>query len=89
MGIPYTNILLDSWWYFKGTAAGVSRWDPMPSVFPHGLEYLFNATGWVQQLHNRYWSANTTYAKQNGGKWDFLIDDNGFALPLDPGFWDM
>jgi len=27
-----------------------------------------------EQAHNRYWSAETTYAKQNGGRWDFFID---------------
>lgn len=41
------------------------------------------------QGHNRYWSANTDYAKQNGGKWEFLIDDaSQYALPLEQGFWD-
>ena len=53
VSIPYRHVLLDSWWYFKGANGGVSTWDAMPSVFPHGLEYLYNATGWVQQLHNR------------------------------------
>ena len=33
-GIPYRYVLLDSWWYYKGTGAGVSRWDAMPSIFP-------------------------------------------------------
>lgn len=89
-GIPYRYVLLDSWWYFKGTNSGVATWDAMPSIFPHGLEYLYNVTNWPQQLHNRYWASNTTYAKQNGGKWDFLIDQTGdIALPLDPAFWDM
>lgn len=89
VGIPYRYVLLDSWWYFKGTNSGVSRWDAMPSIFPHGLEYLYNATNWPQQLHNRYWAANTSYAKQNGGPWNFIIDnDAGIALPTDPAFWD-
>ena len=62
----------------------------MPSVFPHGLNYLYDRTGWVVQGHNRYWSAETTYAKENGGKWNFLVDKTGgYALPHDQDFWNF
>ncbi len=47
------------------------------------------------QGHNRYWSNETTYAKQNGGQFEFLIDnqsgDNGHghgAVPVQQEFWD-
>eukprot|EP00052_Salpingoeca_macrocollata_P034590 m.12039 g.12039 ORF g.12039 m.12039 type:complete len:746 (-) comp6683_c0_seq1:50-2287(-) len=86
-GIPYRYILLDSWWYFKGKHDGVTTWDPMPDVFPHGLEYLYNVTGWSQQLHNRYWSADNTYAKQNGGQYDFIIQGEK-GVPTEQRFWD-
>eukprot|EP00047_Mylnosiga_fluctuans_P005404 m.240269 g.240269 ORF g.240269 m.240269 type:complete len:744 (+) comp13641_c0_seq1:87-2318(+) len=87
VGIPYTYVLLDSWWYYKGFNSGVSRWDARPDIFPHGLEYLYNKTGWPTQLHNRYWATNNTYAKQNGGKWDFIIDPK-MAIPTDADFWN-
>ncbi|EDQ89592.1 uncharacterized protein MONBRDRAFT_36925, partial [Monosiga brevicollis MX1] len=88
--IPYRYILLDSWWYYKGPHNGVTVWDAMPSIFPHGLEYFFNKTGWYQQLHNRYWSAETPYAKQNGGEYDFLIDESSqYAVPTEQAFWDQ
>ena len=39
--------------------------------------------------HNRYWSASTPYAAQNGGRWRFALDQrSGFALPLGRDFWD-
>jgi hypothetical protein len=88
--IPYRYWLADSWWYFKGLRNGVKNWTAMPSVFPHGLAYVYEQTGWLVQGHNRYWSADTDYAAQNGGKWRFLVDAEGsqYALPYDQGFWD-
>ena len=32
--------------------------------------------------HNRYWAADTTYAKKNGGKYDFVVE-NEKAIPVD------
>ena len=32
--IPYKHVLLDSWWYTKGAAAGVKEWDATNSTFP-------------------------------------------------------
>jgi hypothetical protein len=29
-GIPYRGVLLDSWWYWKGTGGGVKNWTAMP-----------------------------------------------------------
>jgi len=90
-GIPYRHWLMDSWWYFKGTGGGVKNWTAMPSIFPHGADYVYNKTEWPVVAHNRYWSANTDYAKQNGGKWDFIIEPdshNGLAFPLQQEFWD-
>ena len=69
--------LADSWWYYKGVKDGVKNWTAMPSIFPRGLEYLYEKTGWTVQGHNRFWSENTDYAKQNGGKWNFLMDTTG------------
>lgn len=62
----------------------------MPSIFPDGLDYVYNHTGWAIVGHNRYWSDNNVYAKQNGGQYDFIIDkDTQTALPTDQKFWDF
>ena len=37
----------------------------------------------MQQNHNRMWAPDNTYAKQNGGKWNFVIDGSGVAVPDD------
>ena len=86
-GIPYRYVQLDSWWYYKGAVGGIKNWTAMPSVFPHGIWYLSNKTDWPIVAHNRYWSNNTDYAKQNGGLFNFIIDEDGYALPVDPEFW--
>ncbi|EGD83514.1 hypothetical protein PTSG_04123 [Salpingoeca rosetta] len=91
--IPYRWILLDSWWYFKGTGNGVKNWTAMPQIFPpggtDGLAEFTSITQWPVIGHNRYWSNNTDYAIQNGGK--FAFSDNKYAMvvPLEQAFWDF
>eukprot|EP00494_Astrolonche_serrata_P003560 UN03567 len=75
-GIPYRHVLLDSWWYYQGAGGGVKAWYPRYDVFPNGMQYVHNATDWKIMAHNRYWSSDTVYAKQNGGAYDFIIEDN-------------
>ncbi|XP_061187986.1 uncharacterized protein LOC133196052 [Saccostrea echinata] len=77
----------DSWWYYKGLSGGVKLWEPRPDVFPHGFGYFYNHTYSLLALHNRYWSKDTTYAKQNGGHYDFIVEKSG-ALPIDQKFWN-
>ena len=87
--IPYAYVLLDSWWYYKGEGGGVKTWAPRPDIFPSGLEAFVKATGWKTQLHNRYWANDTTYATQNGGAYDFVVEAaNSLALPTSQRFWD-
>jgi hypothetical protein len=89
VGLPYKWWLADSWWYYKGIGDGVKTWVSRPDVFPHGLEYVWNRTGWPVQGHNRFWAADTTYATRNGGDYSFLVDEqSGFALPSSQRFWD-
>ena len=83
--IPYRHFLMDSWWYYKGTGNGVKNWTAMTSIFPNGIDAVYDKTEWPIVAHNRYWSANTDYAKQNGGDWDFIVEPNshgGLAFPL-------
>lgn len=63
------------------------NWTAMTSVFPHNLTWLNQQTGWPVQGHNRFWSPNTNYAKQNGGPWEFIVEEK-YALPIDADFWD-
>lgn len=68
-----------------------------PTIFPGGnagIRNLSATTGWAIIAHNRYWAANTNYATQNGGSWDFYVDAAGspaggqMAVPLQLGFWE-
>ncbi|KAH8067431.1 hypothetical protein JL721_7542 [Aureococcus anophagefferens] len=94
-GIP-RYVLLDSWWYYQATdTGGVTNWTARPDVFPSGMRHVRDATGWPIVAHNRYWSGETVYAKQNGGDFDFIIEDvrggkhgGSWAFPDDPAFWD-
>ena len=57
-----TNIIIDSWWYFKGENSGVSLWEPMPSVFPEGMGNVHENMGNMPlALHNRYFSPDNEY----------------------------
>ncbi|KAH8045474.1 hypothetical protein JL720_16676 [Aureococcus anophagefferens] len=83
-GIPYRYVLLDSWWYYQATdTGGVTNWTARPDVFPSGMRHVRDATGWPIVAHNRYWSGETVYAKQNGGDFDFIIEADGPATYLD------
>eukprot|EP00475_Leptophrys_vorax_P030484 TRINITY_DN4571_c0_g1_i1.p1 TRINITY_DN4571_c0_g1~~TRINITY_DN4571_c0_g1_i1.p1 ORF type:complete len:776 (+),score=200.17 TRINITY_DN4571_c0_g1_i1:255-2330(+) len=87
LNLPFRYVLLDSWWYFKGSSNGVKNWTAMPSVFPHGLQSFHENTGMMFQGHNRYWAPETDYAKQNGGQYDFIVEQN-FAMPIARDFWN-
>lgn len=86
-GIPYKHVLLDSWWYTKGKGSGVKEWDATSTTFPHGLEAFQKQTGWRTQMHNRHWSRDNIYAKQNGGTYDFILEDT-LGIPTDQRLWD-
>ncbi|XP_071834017.1 uncharacterized protein [Apostichopus japonicus] len=85
--IPYRYMQLDSWWYYKGLHGGVKNWTAMPLVFPNGLKTFQKEVGYSFHAHNRWWSPDTDYAKQNGGKYEFIVE-TGKALPQDKDFWD-
>jgi len=87
--IPYRYILLDSWWYLKDESSAVTMWEADPAVYPHGLYNMWQQTGWPVQGHNRFWSAKTPYAKQNGGNYEFIVEPhNQKSIPVDQRFWD-
>jgi hypothetical protein len=55
----------------------------------YAVEAVHRNTKWLVQGHNRYWAADTVYAYQNGGDYDFIIDlvKNG-SIPTEQRFWD-
>eukprot|EP01064_Diplonema_japonicum_P022867 TRINITY_DN330_c17_g1_i1.p1 TRINITY_DN330_c17_g1~~TRINITY_DN330_c17_g1_i1.p1 ORF type:complete len:753 (+),score=190.36 TRINITY_DN330_c17_g1_i1:65-2323(+) len=92
--IPYKYILLDSWWYFKGSQNGVVNWTATPQTFPPGgdnaLKSFTEATNWMVIGHNRYWDHSTTYSVHNGGKFNFSDDGSShYVVPLTKDFWDF
>lgn len=75
--------------YYKGEGGGIATWDPRPDVFPEGsLAPFYEKTGWLGQLHNRYWSTDTPYATKNGGKYNFVFDGSSVCVPDDQQFWN-
>ena len=86
-GVPYRHMLLDSWWYFKGELGGVKNWTARPDIFPNGLQALHANLTVPWLAHNRWWAPETDYARQNGGQYDFVIQNN-FGLPTEQRFWD-
>ena len=87
-GIPYRYLQLDSWWYYKGVDGGVKNWTAMDSVFPFGIDYIARSTDWPLAAHNRYFSSDTDYAMQNGGQYNFVVNETaGISLPDDVDFW--
>ncbi|KAL3880433.1 hypothetical protein ACJMK2_032671 [Sinanodonta woodiana] len=85
--IPYRYFQFDSWFYPKDEYGGVKTWVAMEGIFPDGLRYVWNALDLPIAAHNRYWSSQTTYAIQNGGKFKFLLEPPK-AIPVDQTFWD-
>ena len=100
--IPIRWILYDSWFYLKennvsgnprDTNHGTINWtDAASFIFPSGLRYMYEQTGWPVVGHARAWSTHNVYAKQNGGDFDFTFDENDMgdklALPTSHTFWD-
>ena len=88
MGIPFRYLQIDSWWYYKGKGNGVKNWTAMPDIFPNGIDAVVKKTGWPIMAHNRYFSSDTDYAKQNGGAFEFYIERET-ANPNDASFWEF
>ncbi|TRY70847.1 hypothetical protein TCAL_01214 [Tigriopus californicus] len=84
--IPVRHLEIDSWWYPKDFLLAVEEWSALEDIFPNGLDFLQNRIGLPIVAHNRYWSRNTTYAKENGGAFDFIREI--VAIPQDQDFWN-
>ena len=102
--IPYKWILYDSWFYLKSNktskdglpqdpAHGAINWtDADPAIFPHGLRYVYEKTGWPVVAHARAWAVDNVYAEYNGGKYPFGkgmdLWNQTISIPLTDQFWD-
>lgn len=102
--VPVKWILYDSWFYPKTNyttkqgkpqdpAHGALNWtDADPKIFPHGLRYVYRATGWPVVGHGRAWAKDNVYAEYNGGKYPFAqgsdIENQTIGIPLTESFWD-
>ena len=52
------------------------------------IENLYSKTGLKVVAHNRYWATDNVYATQNGGSYNFIVEnDTKRALPQDNNFW--
>jgi hypothetical protein len=86
--IPYKYWLLDSWWYYQSSEKlhAVTNWTSRPTVFPHGMRYLYEQTSWKVQGHNRMWPIDNHYQHQ----YDFIKsekDPSYVSLPTEYRFW--
>ncbi|XP_067662767.1 uncharacterized protein [Haliotis asinina] len=86
IGLPVRYFQYDDWWYYVDPHNAIMQWKPRPDVFPSGLEWLYNKTSLPVLAHSKFWSSNNTYAKKNGGAYNFIIDGDK-ALPTDERFW--
>jgi hypothetical protein len=87
--IPYRYLQLDSWFYPKGEGGGVVDWNATANAFPDGLSAFHDKVGMPFYAHNRHWSAEAVYARQNGGDYDFIVEpSNKLAIPVEQRFWN-
>ena len=52
-------------------------------LIPCRIRFVYNKTGLHSVGHNRYWSNDTTYARRNGGRYNFIVEAGSFAVPDD------
>ena len=84
--IPYRHLELDSFWYYKASGGGVQNWTAMPSAFPSGLVKFHQELGLPLIAHNRWWAPKPSYAKQQGGAYEW-IEEAEHSVPNDAQFW--
>ena len=53
----------------------MKEWTASKEAFPDGSEVVFQETGMPVVAHSKWWCNETTYARRNGGKYEFYIDD--------------
>ena len=79
--------------FLPSLPVGTINWtDAASNIFPSGLRYMYDQTGWPVVGHARAWSTKNVYATQNGGAYNFSFDEDDagqkLALPTSHKFWD-
>ena len=93
--IPYGYFQLDSWWYPKAAIeeksskyrGGFLLWEPIPEMFPQGLDAFQKELGLPLVAHNRYCADQSPYCERYACVFDAGSKKHG-AYPTDPKFWD-
>ena len=89
LNIPIRYSWMDSWRYYHYnniSTNGVIDWGTRPDIYPSGTEYVHDQIRLPWVAHNKWWSSHNVYAKENGGKYNFVLEET-YALPVDQQFW--
>ncbi|CEM05382.1 unnamed protein product [Vitrella brassicaformis CCMP3155] len=89
--LPIRSMQVDSWWYPQGAMYGQTRgvkvWAPRRDLFPRGLAPIHRKLKMPILAHSRFFAEDNLHARQNGGLYDFLIQ-NHMTMPMEARFWD-
>ena len=91
LDIPTRWILLDSWRYYHDYPhdgkfdTRTVNFSTNTSIFPDGINYIYQQTGWKFQMQNDEWSSRNDYIDMF--EWS-INEDAGDALPMEQEFWD-
>ena len=93
-----------SWFYPHGEGNGLKHWEFLTDDknFPRGGEAAYIDHQLPMTAHNRWFGPDNLYAVQNGGDYEFVIENKTinfpigppgsgigpYALPNDTSFWD-
>jgi len=88
IGIPFGHWQFDSWFYPKdggvnpgGGGGAVTNWTALPSVFPQGMAGIQDVLKLPTVMHNRQWSIDSDYIKNEPFEW---YKSAKAAVPADP-----
>jgi len=92
--IPYGYFQIDSWWYPKARSnillnafrGGSLVWEPIPEMFPDGLDAFTEELGLPLVAHNRWYDEQTPYCERY--ECVYGHGDKRPALPIEAAFWD-
>ena len=78
VNIPVRFSQYDSWFYPHGIGNGGLSWEfrTDQGFFPEGERKAFEKHKFPLVAHNRWFGPDIIYAKQNGGDYEFIIEDN-------------
>ena len=86
LNIPIRFTQYDSWFYPHGVGNGLLEWEIRTDsdYFPSGGEIAFQKHSYPIVAHNRWFGPDVVYATDNGGEYNFIIENNTVSLPIGP-----